>query len=364
MDLRESLVAAMDEAPEMAAPDAPVIDSAAPDAGSTSGELTAPAAPAAAASDRGDGRRADGTFAPKDSTAQAASLQETPSGIPPAPAAVEPRKAPSSWKKEYWEDYAKLDPRLQSYIEQREQEAFGGISKYQQTAEQYKAEAEQARELKTALQPFEQELAAHNMKASDWVRSLGQAQMVLVKGSPEQKMGMFQNLMQGAFGGAVRIATQDAQGNWQLAAPVQQQQQPSLTPDDIRRMVREEHEQAGVQQTLQSFLAEAPTKYPHYEALKPTMSGLLQAGLAKDLPGAYNAALRHPDHEALYQTVQKQDQAGEESRKAAERAAAAKTARANTLSPRSTAPTTATSGGKKGLRNTLVDAFDEQASRV
>lgn len=360
--LSEALSGAFEAAPEI---EAPAVDSVAPDAESPSVELPSAAAPDATASDdRGDGRRPDGTFAPKQaSTAQVPPSTET--GIPPVPAAVEGRKAPSSWKKEMWDHYGKLSPEVQDYIDLRERQALEGIAPHKQAAEQFRAEAEQARELKTALQPFEQELAAHNMKASDWVRSLGQAQMVLVKGTPEQKMGMFQNLMQGAFGGAVRIATQDAQGNWQLANPVQQQpQQPQrLSPDDIKRIVREENEQAGLQTTLQSFLAEAPIKYPHYEEVKPTMIGLLQSGLAKDLPGAYQAALRMPAHEALYQTVQKQDREAEESRKALERANAARVARANNLSPRSTAPTTAGSGAK-GLRGALEENFEAAAGRV
>ena len=42
--------------------------------------------------------------------------------------AVKPR--PSSWKKDYEEDWGKLDPRLQDYIQQREADYAKGVSTY------------------------------------------------------------------------------------------------------------------------------------------------------------------------------------------------------------------------------------------
>lgn len=358
-DLRESLEAAMDSVESgIAAPETPAIDDA----------------PAPAQEDRGDGRRTDGTFAPKAAAETPAAPNSAAQGNPNppvetapavAPVAAEPRKAPTAWKKEMWEHYGKLSPEVQDYIDLRERQAMEGIAPHKQAADQLRAEAESARELRAVLQPFEAELAANNMRPADWIKSIGQAQMVLTKGTPDQKLGMFQNLLKSTLGQTVQLAIQDERGAWTLAAPVNYQpQQPALTRDDIARIVREESAQAGVQTTLQAFLAEAPTKYPHYEAVQPSMIGLLQSGLAQDLPSAYEAALRLPAHAALSQQVQEQNRKAEESRVAAERAEAARKARANNLSPRSVTPTTSGGSGKKGLRATIEDAFDQSVSRV
>ena len=70
----------------------------------------------------------------------------------PAPAPTKPR--PSSWKKDYDEHWTKLDPSLQDYIAQREQEYAKGVSTYKQNWDQ-------AAPLYEAMQPDVGRLLLH-----------------------------------------------------------------------------------------------------------------------------------------------------------------------------------------------------------
>ena len=106
-------------------------------------------------------------------------------------------------------------------------------------------------------------------------------------------------------------------------------------------------------------------KYPHLEQVRETMAGLLQAGLVKDLSSAYDAALRMPHHAELYESIQAKQREAEEQRQRDEAAKAVQTARAKTVSPRSSTPANPVSTEKgKGLRSTIEDAVNKVGGRV
>ena len=96
------------------------------------------------------------------------------------------------------------------------------------------------------------------------------------------------------------------------------------------------------------------------------MDGLLRAGLAQDLPSAYTAALKLPQHSSILEAEQKQLRDAEEAEKARKAQEDAKRARAQTVSTKSQTPTAMTSENKrgKGLRELLSEGLDEQAGRV
>lgn len=124
-------------------------------------------------------------------------------------------------------------------------------------------------------------------------------------------------------------------------------------------MVDERMSVAKSNQEIETFLSQTD-KYPHAKEVAPTMAQLLEANLADDLPSAYQAALRLPQHGHLFEADQKQ------AREAAERAAAeakrkqADAARRNAVSVRSSTPTSVSSaaGSKKSLREQIAENVD------
>ena len=91
------------------------------------------------------------------------------------------------------------------------------------------------------------------------------------------------------------------------------------------------------------------------------MAGLLRSGLAQDLPSAYMAALRMPQHSALFDAQQKQQREADEAEKARKAQEQVKQAKAKVVSPKSQAPQAMAQAGKtaKGLREALSENFDE-----
>jgi hypothetical protein len=267
----------------------------------------------------------------------------------PAPvAAVLPR--PSSWKKDYWnkwDEIATKDPELAKYLQEREGQFASGVSTYKQ-------EWETAKPLIDAIAPFQPILQQNGIDPAQWITNLGNAHQKLVFGNPQEKMQMFQQLMRD-YNIPAQLAIQDQQGQWQLAgqtAPAQ----PQFDPNMVERLVEKKLSETSTKQALQAFQQEAPTKYPHFETVRQTMAGLLQAGLADDLPSAYEAALRHPRHSDLFAEMQQQQSAQAEQERKAANAQKVQRARANNISPSGSTPAgNMTAVGEKSLRDQLTE---------
>jgi hypothetical protein len=285
--------------------------------------------------------------APDDKGATGAALGGDPKPRPPRP---------SSWKKDYWDHWDKLDPGLADYLHQRESEYAKGVSTY-------KGEADRAKEIWDAIAPFQPDLQRHGIQPAQWIQNLGTAHQRLAMGSPQDKLAMFQKLATD-YGVPAALAVQGQDGNWRLLNQQPQPQQPQQAPD-VRKLVQEELQQQYTQQEIKRF-AEDKEKHPHYDTVRQTMAGLLQSGLAENLEDAYQAALRLPQHSDIYDAMQKQQRDADEKRKQEEAAAKARQAKANHISPRSSTPSSATAvKGEKGLRANLEAAFEEHtASRV
>lgn len=346
MDRIEALTEAINSAPEIEIP-APVVE--VPAAEPVITEQTA-----------ADKARDDkGRFAPKTepaSTAQAAPVATSP--VAAAPAAVEsaaaPRAAPSSWAKERHADFAALPATVQDYIAKRESDFANGVHAYKQ-------EAESAREMKSAIEPFLPILQQAGIPAGRWIQDVGQTHRTLAMGDPQSKLATVNGLLQN-YQVPARLVVQDAQGQWVFANHTQPSQ-PAVRTDDIKRMVREELIQDQTQATLTAFLADVPQKYPHYETVKSAMAGLLQTGQAQDLASAYEKAVRLDD--GIWEQVQQaRTQDAEKQRLAAEATRVAQ-ARAKVTSTRSATPGSPLGGnGKLGRRETIAEAFDSAENRV
>jgi len=215
---------------------------------------------------------------------------------------------PSSWKKDYWGDWDKLsseNPKLAAYLTEREHQFASGVSTYKQ-------EWEQAKPLIDAIAPYQPLLQQNGIDPARFVSNLAGAHQKMVQGSPQDKVAMFQQLARD-YNVPVQLAVQGQDGNWQLLDQQQiQQPQPQFDPSMVSRLVQQELQQQTTKQTLEQFTRDAPTKYPHFEAVKATMAGLLQAELANDLPSAYEAALRHPRHADLFDSIQQQNREQQE----------------------------------------------------
>lgn len=302
-----------------------------------------------------------GRFAKQEADAKAepkaAPQASPPSGdqpaIPIAPAAAAPAR-PSSWKKDYWADFDKIateNPKLAEYLNQREREFATGVSTY-------KAEAENARQINDAIAPFLPNLQRHGVEPTQWIRALGSAHEQLALGTPQQKVQTFATLLN-QYGVDPQHLFQALSGQ-QPNIP----QQPAYQPPDIERIVEAKLTQKEVNNEYQRFIAEAPEKYPHFEAVKETMAGLLQAELAQDYASAYEAAVRHPRHADIWeamQTAQREAQVAAEREKSQ---ATVRSARSKAISTPSSTPSGAVAkvNGKQGLRDTLSEVFDTVTS--
>jgi hypothetical protein len=268
----------------------------------------------------------------------------------PAPAAepIRPQR-PSSWKKDYWEHWDKLDPKVADYILQREQQFSSGVSTYKQ-------EADRAKELREALAPFEQDFQKAGVSPAIGVAKLANAHRELVNSAPEQRIQIFQRLAQ-EYGVPLQ-AVQSGQVDpvMQYFMPVQEQIRQLQGQFQTYQQQIEQQQQTAIQTELQSFAAQ----HEHFDSVRETMSGLLSAGLAQDLQSAYDAALALPQHSEIRQAMQQQQSAEESHRKAAEAAAIASRARGKVTSIKSANPsgTVVTNGAKKDRRAILSEAFD------
>lgn len=248
---------------------------------------------------------------------------------------------PSSWKKDYEAHWEQLDPSLAEYINQRESEYAKGVSTY-------KAEADRAREIHQALEPFMPDLQRHNIAPTQWIANLGNAHRTLAMGSPEQRVQMFAKLAQdygvdlGQFTG--------------------QQQDPRLM--NMAQQLNELRNQLGIVTTTQqqreqnelmshiNAFASDKEKHPHYEQVKDTMAQLLETGMAPDLETAYAKAVRLNDE--VWQSMQ----AGQQQAQEAERQKTAATARARAVSVKTATPSGVVTTGTKDRRSILAEQLD------
>lgn len=318
------------------------------------------------------GRFAESAKAPADAGRVAAGA--APAAQVTAPAAAEPAKPrpqrPSTWKKDYWEAFDKLateNPALAEYINQREGEYANGVSTY-------KREWDRAKPLLDAMAPFLPLLEQHRIEPHTWISRLGQAHQVLALGNPQQKLTAFTRLAQDYGVPLQALFTQDAEGKWYLnpnqqalASAAAAAQPQAVAPEQIEQQVLQKV-QAHLEQErtlgeIQAFAAQKE-KYPHFEAVRDTMAGLLQAGLAEGLEDAYRAALAHPRHADLAAAIQEQERAAKAAAEAEERKRAAEAARRKAVSPRTSTPTSvaAAAEGKKDRRSVIEEAFDARMS--
>lgn len=374
--LRDTVENAFEEViqPETPAPEAPV-------------ETTVEAEVPQKADDRP--RDESGRFVEKQKdSAGPAPAKATPAKAPPpasaapaqpaTPGSAESRpryQRPSTWKKETWGIWEKLNKGEQlnpQEIHLMAEEAIRRDSDFARGVSTYKQEWETAKPLIDAMAPFMPLLQQHNIQPAQWIGNLGRAHQLLSLGTPEQKLSTFIRLA-GEYGVPVEhmfVRGQDGQVyfNQQMMqqAAMQQQYQPPQQQQDVRKIVAEQLANERANEQIAAMIADKE-KYPHVEEVRETMAGLLQAGLADGLEDAYKAALQHPRHFHLYEAQLQQQREAEQREKAEKARREAEAARRKAVSPRTNTPTSVATGGdgKKGLRGAIEEAFDSTvAGRV
>lgn len=272
----------------------------------------------------------------------------------PAPAPKKPR--PSSWKKDFdphWDTFA---PEVQDYIHQRESEFAKGVSTYKQ-------EAEHARALNEVIAPFMPVIQQHGVQPTQLIGNLLSAHQNLALGSPQDKVMMGAKLIKD-YGIDPQQLFQVLSGQAQYQQPQMQRPQPQLEPQNIERIVEEKLLAKEIDSEYKRFMTEVPEKYPHYEAVKETMAGLLQAELAQDYKSAYEAALRHPRHSAIFEQEQQQRLQQEQAATDAKKQGVVNRARSQAVSVKSSTPsgTMTTVKATNSLRDDIASAFESVAS--
>lgn len=269
---------------------------------------------------------------------------------------------PTTWKKDYLPIWDKLTTgqqltpeealKLAEYSNQRESEYKKGVSAY-------KAEADNARALREAIEPFVPELQANNISPAAWINNLGRAHLMLAKGTPEQKVQMFNKLAQD-YG----ITLNNGEIAPMQTDPYQQQlmQQLQMMNQEVST-IKSRYEQEEQQRLMNEInrVASDVEKFPHFEELREQMALLLEKGLASDLETAYAKAVRLNDEVWQQEQNRLLQQAKQEQIKA-QKVAKAKAA---AVSPKSVTPngTVGNSGDKKDRRSILAEQMSQTDSR-
>ena len=211
------------------------------------------------------------------------------------------------------------------YLNQRENEFKKGVSVY-------KAEAERAKALEEAINPFVPELQAQGISPSAWINNLGRAHMTLVRGTPEQKIQMFHRLAQD-YGVNLNQSNEPQQP---VDAYTQQLMQQLYQVNQEVSSIKGRFEMEE-QQRLNNEIERVRSnkeRFPHFDMVREEMAQLLELGKAPDLETAYAKAVRLNDEVWAVE----QERLLSSAKKQASQAQQVAKAKATAVSPKSVTP--------------------------
>jgi hypothetical protein len=203
---------------------------------------------------------------------------------------------PTTWKKDLlplWDKIAKGETLTKDeskkhleYLNQRENEFKKGVSVY-------KAEAERAKALEEAINPFVPELQSQGIHPAAWINNLGRAHMMLVKGTPQQKREMFHTLARD-YGVNLNESNEPQQP---VDAYTQQLMQQLYQVNQEVSTIKgrfEQEEQARLSNEIERVRSDKE-RFPHFDLVREEMAQLLELGKAQNLETAYTKAVRMND---------------------------------------------------------------------
>jgi hypothetical protein len=242
---------------------------------------------------------------------------------------------PTTWKKDLlplWDKIAKGETLTKEeskkhleYLNQRENEFKKGVSVY-------KAEAERAKVLEEAINPFIPELQAQGIHPAAWISNLGRAHMMLTKAPYEQKVQMFHRLAQDYGVNLNSDAQPTAPTDAYTQQLMQQLYQVNQEVSTIKSRFEQEEQQrlAGEIERVRSN----KERFPHFDMVREEMAQLLELGKAPDLETAYAKAVRLNDEVWAIE----QERLLTDAKKQASQAQQVARAKATAVSPKSVTP--------------------------
>lgn len=198
----------------------------------------------------------------------------------PAAAALEP---PKTWRKEAAATWAALPTEAKAEILKREEDIFKGI-------EAYKADAGFGKSLKGVMAPYMPILQQYNIDPVVQVQQLMNAHHTLALGSPQQKVALFQQL---ARDYQIDLSQLQAPGESPYIDPAVRDLQTQLQAVKSQLSSAEQARLNETKQTLEKQIdafAQDPAN-AHFNEVANDMAVLLEKGVCKTLPEAYERAV-------------------------------------------------------------------------
>jgi hypothetical protein len=234
--------------------------------------------------DRVDESASDASPEASDGGAETTAMPPPSSSTAP-PAEPTTYDVPKSWKEEMHGYWRTLDPKVQSYYLEREDQMIKGL-------DQYKADATYAKQLREILSPYQQTLRQLGIDDLQAVRSLFNADHQLRYAPSDQKRAYFERLAQN-YGITL---TPPTNGNGTNGS------QPPVDPtvkaieDKLQQMEQflaanqKASQEAAMEKTAKEVNAfAADPAHPHFDAVADDIATLVKAGLS--LQEAYDRAV-------------------------------------------------------------------------
>ena len=259
------------------------------------------------------------------------------------------KRAPASWKKDYHDVWQTADPKMQEYAWQREEQMRKGV-------EPLISKAQFADQINEVVNPYLQTIQGMGLDTPKAVKALLEADHMLRTSNGQDKLQLFSRLAQ-------QYGVNLNEVNFQQGVdPTIYALQNEL--NNVRGEVngwKQQQEQAQNQQLL-GEIEKFSSKAEHFEEARPTMIQLLQSGVAQTLEDAYEKAVRLDPE--LFDSVQVSKQAELDNAKRVAADRAAKSARANAVSVKSSTPGMATKNNTQDRRSLLAEQFDQITARL
>jgi hypothetical protein len=264
-----------------------------------------------------------------------ASAEEEPEQAEEPEVTTEDIPKPTTWKKDLlplWDKIAKGEALTKEesrkhleYLNQRENEFKKGVSVY-------KAEAERAKALEDAINPFVPELQSQGISPAAWINNLGRAHMILSRAPYEQKVEMFNRLAQDYGLNLNQINQPVAQTDAYTQQLMQQLYQVNQEVSTIKSRFEQE-EQTRLMSEIERVRSDRE-RFPHFDMVREEMAQLLELGKAQDLESAYAKAVRLNDEV----WAKEQERLLTDAKKQASKAQQVARAKATAVSPKSVTP--------------------------
>ena len=270
----------------------------------------------------------------------------------PEPVVEEPteepvwKRPPASWRKEFHEAWQTVDPRIQEYAWQREEQMRAGL-------EPFAAKAQYADQMQRAMQPYMQTIQGLGIQPHQAVEALMKADYTLRNSSQTDRLAYFSQLAQQYGVNLGQIGELPQQLPIDPTVYALQNELNAVRGEVLGwKQQQEEAQNSALLGEINKFSQKAE----HFEEARPTMIQLLQGGVATDLQDAYEKAVRLDPN--LSDAVNQGRQAEVDAQRRSAANKAAKSARAAAVSVRSSTPGAQTTPKAQDRRSLLSEQFD------